>query len=143
MTPTDLSPCIITEKIDACKAFYLEHFNVTLLFDCGWYISLALNDNKPQPASIQFMSPQSPQQLTFQGQGLTYNLLVASADDFYNKLVTQNNLTPIMPLEDHPWGDRGFSIADPTGINLYIFHPIKASEEFQAAFKDPESPSSA
>jgi uncharacterized glyoxalase superfamily protein PhnB len=36
-----------------------------------------------------------------------------------------------MPLEDHPWGDRGFAVADPNGITLYIFSEIAPSEEFK------------
>ncbi len=41
----------------------------------------------------------------------------------------------IMPLEDHPWGDRGFAIQDPNGITLYIYSDREPSEEFKQYFK--------
>lgn len=30
-------------------------------------------------------------------------------------------LTLIMPLEDHPWGDRGFAVQDLNRVVLYIY----------------------
>jgi uncharacterized glyoxalase superfamily protein PhnB len=41
-----------------------------------------------------------------------------------------------MPLEDHPWGDRGFAILDPNGVVLYIFSPREAAEEFKQYVKN-------
>jgi uncharacterized glyoxalase superfamily protein PhnB len=40
-----------------------------------------------------------------------------------------------MPLEDHPWGDRGFAVMDPNGIQLYIYTETKPSEEFKQYYK--------
>jgi len=39
-----------------------------------------------------------------------------------------------MPLEDHPWGDRGFGIVDPNGIILYFYKKIEPAEEFKQYF---------
>jgi hypothetical protein len=35
--------------------------------------------------------------------------------------VQTSGLVALMPLEDHPWGDRGFGIQDPNGIVLYLY----------------------
>lgn len=47
-----------------------------------------------------------------------YNFAVEDVDQEYKALI-EAGLSVIMPLEDHPWGDRGFAIQDPNGISLY------------------------
>ena len=51
--------------------------------------------------------------------------------------LTDAGLPVIMPLEDHPWGDRGFSTMDPNGINLYIYTETEPNEEFRQYFTKP------
>jgi uncharacterized glyoxalase superfamily protein PhnB len=41
-----------------------------------------------------------------------------------------------MPLEDHPWGDRGFAILDPNGVMLYIYSEREPADEFKQYVKD-------
>ncbi len=82
-------------------------------------------------STLQFMSPQQP---TSDGSGLTYNLEVDDVDLEYERLMKLGNRL-IMPLEDHPWGDRGFSILDPNGIGSYIYSNREPSEEFRKYFK--------
>ena len=53
----------------------------------------------------------------------------------YEKLTQLDNQL-IMPLEDHPWGDRGFAILDPNGISLYIYSMQEPAQEFKQYFKD-------
>ena len=63
-----------------------------------------------------------------------YNFSVDNVDQEYANL-TQAGLTPSMPLEDHPWGDRGFAILDPNGVTLYIFSDREPAEEFKQYVK--------
>ena len=35
--------------------------------------------------------------------------------------IVKAGLDVMMPLENHPWGDRGFAVTDPNGIALYIY----------------------
>ncbi len=63
-----------------------------------------------------------------------YNFLVENVDQEYQKL-TDSGLTVIVPIEDHPWGDRGFAIQDPNGISLYIHSEREPGEEFKQYFK--------
>jgi len=58
-----------------------------------------------------------------------------SGDTKEHKKLTAAGLEPIMPLEDHPWGDRGFAIQDPNGVTLYIYSEIEPSEEFKQYYK--------
>lgn len=50
--------------------------------------------------------------------------------------LTADGVIPAIPLEDHPWGDRGFGVVDPLGKMVYCLTPIEASEEFKAFQKD-------
>lgn len=126
----NLSTCFCTEKIDACREFYLKHFSAKLEFDCGWYISLCFGDKGP---SVQFMTPQGngPQ---YNSNGVTLNFKVDDVDAEHRKLMGAG-LDEIMPLEDHPWGDRGFSVLDPIGITLYIYSDREPSEEFKQYYR--------
>lgn len=123
-----LSPCIITEKVVESRNFYLKHFGARVTFDCGWYVNLELG----QEASLQFMAPQ-PDQPACASAGLTYNFCVADVDAEYETLVA-SGLRVVMPLEDHPWGDRGFSIQDPNGITLYLYSDREPSPEFKSYY---------
>lgn len=135
MKTDHLSPCVITDQVDQARDFYQQHFNARLEFDCGWYVSLVLEGAGGHKVSLQFMSPQGPEQVPFGGQGLVYNLEVDDVDAEYERLQARG-LSPVMPLEDHPWGDRGFAIQDPAGVSLYIFSPREPSAEFRQYFRD-------
>ncbi|QDU34151.1 Glyoxalase-like domain protein [Poriferisphaera corsica] len=142
MKPTNVSPCVITDKLNECRKFYTKHFGATITFDCDWLINLTLNTSDRDVTSIQFMSPRSPRQSLFQGNGLAFNIDVPSSDEFHKKLIIQAGLEIVMPLEDHPWGDRGFSVKDPAGIHIYIYHLIEPSDEYKQFFTEPEETTS-
>ena len=57
------------------------------------------------------MQPQDDMPI-FAGTGIMLNFKVDDVDAEYVKLM-EAGLQPAMPLEDHPWGDRGFSVIDP------------------------------
>lgn len=122
------SPAIATEHVDAARTFYTRHFDATLVFDCGWFISLEFGDR----LSLQFMQPQEGQ-VACNPQGLIYNFRVEDVDGEYERL-RQGGLAPHGAPEDHPWGDRGFSLTDPCGVMLYIYADRPPSAEFRAAW---------
>jgi uncharacterized glyoxalase superfamily protein PhnB len=129
MTPSTLSPCITTSLVTESRDFYVEHFGARVTFDCGWYVNLEFG----QGASLQFMAPQAGQPAC-NTAGLTYNFRVADVDAEYRTLTT-SGLAAVMPLADHPWGDRGFAIQDPNGIVLYIYSDREPSSEFKQYYK--------
>jgi len=130
METLELSTCFVTTEVDACYEFYKNHFSAKEIFNCGWYINLQINGNGP---SIQFMQPQESMS-TFGGTGTILNFNVANVDAQYERLV-QAGLQVAMPLEDHPWGDRGFSIIDPIGNSVYIYSDREPSDEFKQYYK--------
>ena len=108
MFVNSISACIATAKVQESRDFYVKHFGAKVTFDCGWYVNLQFGK---ESSTMQFMVSQPGQPLC-NPAGLTYNFSVADVDAEYN-LLTSAGLQPVMPLDDHPWGDRGFAIQDP------------------------------
>ena len=124
-----LSPTITTRRLQETRAFYERHFGAEAVFDCGWYVQLKLSGG----AEICLMAPQADAP-TYQG-GVTLNLRVDYVDTAH-AVLRRADVPIVMPLEDHPWGDRGFGVADPSGVVVYCFIPIAPSEEFASFFKE-------
>ncbi|WP_319543302.1 VOC family protein [uncultured Pseudodesulfovibrio sp.] len=133
MNPSTISPCIIVQNVQLARDFYSAHLNAVITFDCGWYVNMEIGT---AGATLQFMQPQSPEQPLFQG-GLTYNMQLQSTDlvNTMHDRIVGAGLPVVMPLEDHPWGDRGFATLDPYGVALYIYAETEPSAEFQQYFK--------
>ena len=130
MKVKELSTCFCTNAVDACRAFYSRHFAAKTIFDCGWYVNLQFGSDG---LTLQFMQPQENIP-TYGGTGVMLNFKVDDADAEYSRL-TQAGLQAAMPLEDHPWGDRGFSVIDPIGNSVYIFKEIEPSDDFKQYYK--------
>lgn len=129
-----LSAAFTTDKVEETRDFYVRYFDATVTFDCGWYVNMELAGEQ---ASLQFMSPQQSEHKLSSGDGLIYNILVSDVDEQYKRL-TGEGLEVVVPLEDHPWGDRGFAVSDPNGIALYLYSLREPTDEFKAFFKYPE-----
>jgi catechol 2,3-dioxygenase-like lactoylglutathione lyase family enzyme len=128
MRPSSASPAITTPHINASRDFYQKYLGARLIFDCGWFINLEFGKG----LSVQFMEPQGDQPACVTS-GLTYNFCVEDVDAEYQRLI-ESGLVPDNKPEDHPWGDRGFSIEDPNGIMLYIYSDREPSPEFKSAY---------
>jgi len=118
---------IVTRKLLETRKFYESHFGARPVFDCGWYVVLRFDSSGPGP-ELCLMEPQDGMD-PFAG-GAFLNLLVEDADKIHNRLI-ETGLPVILPLEDHPWGDRGFGLLDPSGVVVYCYHPITPAPEFQ------------
>ncbi len=131
MNPIELSPCFCTNDLNACRDFYKAYFAAKTVFDCGWYLNLRIGEHGP---SIQFIEPQQDM-APFAGAGVMLNFKVTDVDQEYQR-ITAAGLQTAMPLEDHPWGDRGFSVIDPLGNTVYIYSDRKPTEEFKQYYKE-------
>lgn len=128
MIAKGLSAAFTTDRVEETKAFYIKHFDGKVTFDCGWYVNIEFGC---KTSSLQFMAPQVPEHQLGTGAGLIYNFEVDDVDYEFDRLISAG-LTPVVPLEDHPWGDRGFAVLDPNGISLYIYSLREPSDEFKA-----------
>ena len=132
MQANSVSAAFTTNNVEESKEFYVKYFDAKVTFDCGWYVNLEFGNKS---STLQFMSPQQPEHQLSSGAGLIYNFSVDNVDQEYKRL-TEAGLAVVVPLEDHPWGDRGFAIQDPNGISLYIYSEREPSEEFKKYFKE-------
>jgi uncharacterized glyoxalase superfamily protein PhnB len=130
MKTYELSTCFCTDDVQACRDFYQKYFSAKVTFDCGWYVNVNINGDGP---TIQFMEPQGNMPI-YGGTGVTLNFKVDDVDAEYVRLA-EAGLKSVMPLEDHPWGDSGFSVADPIGNSIYIYSEREPSDEFRQYFK--------
>lgn len=131
MLPNGISSAIIVEDTTPARSFYTTHFNGKITFDCGWYVNIEFGEG---PA-LQFMQPQSPEHKLY-AQGLTFNFCYDTIDEVeaLHTHCMDNELPIIMPLEDHPWGDRGFATLDPYGVALYIYANTEPDDSFKEYF---------
>lgn len=131
MIAKTLSACITTTKVDESRDFYVKHFGAKVTFDCGWYVNLRFGN---ETSELQFIAPQEQGPPVCNPAGLMYNFCVDDVDAEFNRLIA-NGLTPVMPIENHPWGDRGFAVLDPNGIMLYIYSDREPAEDFKQYYK--------
>ncbi|MGF1734123.1 VOC family protein [Photobacterium satsumensis] len=129
MKTIELSTCFCTTEVDSCREYYIKYFAAKAVFDCGWYVMLKINQDGPE---ICFIQPQE-NMAVFDGKGVMLNFKVEDVDAEYSRL-SKAGLQIAMPLEDHPWGDRGFSVIDPIGNSVYIYSEREPSGEFKQYF---------
>lgn len=125
------SPCFSVADPAACRDFFVRHFGARVGFDCGCYISLDLGS---EAAGLQFMQPQPdcpPAPETF--SGIMLNFEVDDVDAEHERLWNEG-LKVTMPLDDHPWGDRGFAAEGPLGLSLYVFSKREPSAEYKGYY---------
>lgn len=116
-----LNAGILTDKLEASKAFYSENLGFGVTFENEFYL---LMHTPSRQAEISFLLPFHPTQDPFfhkpyTGQGMYLTLEVDDVDALYRKLKT-NGIKIQVELRDEPWGDRHFAIEDPNGIGIDI-----------------------
>ena len=131
MKISNLSTCIISEKIEETKDIYVDNFEAEIVFDCGWYIDVIMGNSTHK---LQFISPQHNKEKRFKGDGITINIGVEDVDKEYSAF-KRAKLNIVSKIKDNPWGDRSFVVLDPNGVRLYIYSEIEMSEEFLEAVK--------
>ncbi len=131
MNINSVSAAFTTDKVKESRDFYVRYFGAKVTFDCVWYVNLQFGN---ESSTLQFMSPQQPEQHLSNSTGLMYNFSVNDVDAEHKRL-SDAGLEIIVPLEDHPWGDRGFATQDPNGISLYVYEDREPSEEFKQYYK--------
>ena len=130
MKTIELSALFCTKDVDACRQFYREYFSAVEIFDCGWYVNLRIGEGGP---TIQFMQPRENFP-AFGGAGVLLNFKVDDVDSEHARLIAAG-LKIAMPLEDHPWGDRAFSVIDPIGNTVCIYSDREPSDEYRQYYK--------
>lgn len=123
---------IITEKLEASKAFYSRLFDCEVIFDSDWFVLLRLGQSE-----LGFMLPNLEAQAPifrppFLGQGVWITIDVDDAKAEYQRIATMG--VPIeVELRDEPWGDRHFVVIDPNGIGVDIVQHLPQASAREGA----------
>jgi uncharacterized glyoxalase superfamily protein PhnB len=131
MKANSLSAAFTSCRVEETRDFYVRYFGARVTFDCGWYVNLEFGNPW---STLQFMSPQQPEHELSSGAGLIYNFAVDDVDQEHMRL-TKEGLEVVVPIDDHPWGDRGFVVKDPNGISLYIYSEREPGIEFRQYYR--------
>lgn len=141
-----LFPVIATAAVSEARDFYVEHFGFEVAFDAGWYVQLhGPRDGGGAPLELAFMLPDHeslPPSLrrAFDGKGVFLTMEVDDVDALYERM-REDGHEFLIDLRDEAWGQRHFSLRDPSGILLDVVKPIAPSPEYQAAYLEGGSDS--
>lgn len=131
MRITSCYPVIMTRKVAATAAFYVEHLGFQVLFEADWYVHLqSLADEKVNLAVLDGDHHTIPEA----GRGgrvggLLLNFEVEDVDAEYARL-RQAGLPILLELRDEAFGQRHFITADPNGVMIDVIKPIPPAQEF-------------
>lgn len=105
-----------TPDPQALAAFYREIFDLDILMDIGWIVTLGSSEAVPVQVSLAAQG----------GSGAPVPRLSIEVDDVDAVLerVTDRGVPVIYPLTEEPWGVRRFFIVDPGGRVLNVLSHI-------------------
>jgi hypothetical protein len=125
---------LVVEHFAPVRRFYEAHFNARALFEGDCYLVLQLGG--PDAPELHLMHPSSNDAARASGAGIMLNLQFDEVDRLHAELAGSGAELK-MPLADHPWGDRAFSVLDPLGLELYCYSPRPMAPEFAAGQRRP------
>jgi catechol 2,3-dioxygenase-like lactoylglutathione lyase family enzyme len=117
----DRYPIIVTERFPECRDFWVKHLGFGVVFENEWFVYL-----QAAGASIAFMAPghpSSPPGPEPYAAGISMELEVADAEAALTEL-RASGLEPDYPLTDEPFGQRRFSVKDPSGLWVNIVQQL-------------------
>lgn len=139
-----LFPVIVTSKLAEARDFYVEHFDLRVVFQADWYVQLhGFRGEGVAPLELAFMLPNvesqpAPLHTAFSGVGVIVSIEVDDVDTVHTRLKRAGALKEvIVALRDEPWGQRHFLFKDPAGAMLDVFQMIPpATSEYASAYSD-------
>lgn len=136
VNPKGFFPVLATEKLAACRDFYIQHFGFKVVFEADWYIHLAsekgiqLGFLQPGHASQpEFLHPAYP------GKGMIYSFEVDNVDEEYEKL-KKGSVQILLPVQTEEWGQRHFMIKDPGDMVIDVIQEVEPTGEYKEQYTE-------
>ncbi len=125
-----LNAGVITSRLEESKDFYTRILGFGTIFENDFYL-LMHTPNKQ--SEISFMLPNHPTQdpffhKPFRSEGLFITIEVDDVDSLYKK-IKEKGVEIKVDLRDEPWGDRHFSIEDPSGVKIDLVRYQPSAEQ--------------
>lgn len=117
----DRYPIIVTPQMTACRDFWVRHLGFEVAFENDWFCYLAGDG-----ATIAFMTPDHPSAPPgpeAYSAGISMELEVEDAAEALADLRATGR-EPDYPLTDEPFGQRRFSLRDPSGLWINIVQQV-------------------
>ncbi len=121
----DRYPIIVTARFAECRDFWSRHFGFGVIFENDWFVYMQADG-----ASIAFMSPDhpsSPPGPEAYRAGISMELEVADVAVALAELRASGR-EPNYPLTDEPFGQRRFSVNDPSGLWVNVVQQVSLPE---------------
>ena len=128
--PTKLFPLVITDDLDAIRAFYREQIGAQFTFDLDNYLQVRFTADEAGP-ELAFMQACEGTP-AFAGQGIIVSIPTPDADAEHDRLLGRGATVREAPA-DRPWGWRSFHVPDPAGVVLDFFHVLPQAAAADAA----------
>ena len=126
-------PVVVTDRMAACRDFYVKHFGFEVHFEASWFVFLGSG-----ATGIAFMTPDHPSRPPgperFSGRGLFLTLQVADAAYTYRR-VRDSGAKIAYPLKDEAWGQRRFGVVDPSGLWLDVVQQTEPAPGYWDRYK--------
>ena len=117
----DRYPIIVTDQVAACRDFWVRHLGFVVIFENDWFAYMQANG-----ASIAFMSPGHPSYPPGPEPyvaGISMELEVADAEAALAEVMATGK-EPDYALTDEPFGQRRFSLKDPSGLWINVVQQL-------------------
>jgi catechol 2,3-dioxygenase-like lactoylglutathione lyase family enzyme len=117
----DRYPIIVTERFAACRDFWAKHLSFAVVCENEWFVYMQADG-----ASIAFMSPTHPSWPPGpEGYvaGTSMELEVRDAAAALEEMRATGR-EPDYPLTDEPFGQRRFSLRDPSGLWINVVQQV-------------------
>lgn len=117
----DRYPIIVTDAFAACRDFWTRHLGFAVVFENEWFVYLQADG-----ASMAFMSPGHPSYPPgpeAYAAGTSMELEVKDAAAAHAEVVATGR-EPDYPLTDEPFGQRRFSLKDPSGLWINVVQQL-------------------
>jgi len=119
----DRYPIIVTKEISACRVFWTSHLGFSVIFENEWFVYMQAEGAS---ASLAFMAPGHPSYPPGPDPytaGISMELEVADAVAALAE-VRGTGREPDYPLTDESFGQRRFSLRDPSGLWINIVQQL-------------------
>lgn len=123
-------PVLMCDDIRKEADFFIKLFDFKEVFHSEWYISLKDNEGF-ELAMITSSHDTIPQQYQKQCAGIILNIEVDDVDSVYSKVISKDNISLLLEIQDEDYGQRHFMIETPNKILVDIIQMIPVVNEYQ------------
>jgi catechol 2,3-dioxygenase-like lactoylglutathione lyase family enzyme len=119
--------------VEAARAFYVEHFGLSVVFEADWYVQLHGATPAVQLAFIRPGHETVPAGFReAHAHGVLVSIEVADARALAQRFVDRG-VPLVVPLKDEPFGQRHFMVVDPSGLLVDVIEPIEPDPQWLLA----------